>query len=299
VSPGTLLTLLKQAAFEWYVDRGPRLGAALAFYTLFSLAPLLLIITAIAALVYGQEVANAQFVQQIQSVMGPESTQAIQSMIESASRPSSGVAATFIGLATLLFGATVVFSELQDALNFIWKIPVDPQRGMVIGFLRARFLSFVMALCIGFLLLVVMLANTVLTAMTQIFGNDSLYQSYFLRAANFIIFYIIITILFTVIYKLLPDRDVIWSDALAGAMMTSFLFTIGKYLIGLYLVHSSIMSAYGAAGSLVVVLIWVYYSAQIFYFGAEFTKVYAARRDQKVVTAVGGQPIMQAGRSRQ
>jgi membrane protein len=229
--------------------------------------------------------------------MGPAGAEAIQTMIDNASRPSSGVAATLIGIGTLLFGATVVFSELQDALNAIWKIPVDPQRGLVMGFIRARFLSFVMALCIGFLLLGVMLANTVLTAMAQILGGHFPYQSYFLGIGNFIIFYLIITILFTVIYKLLPDRDVVWTDAFIGAMMTSFLFSVGKYLIGLYLIYSSVMSAYGAAGSLVVVLIWVYYSAQIFYFGAEFTKVYAASRVQKVIPDASDLALTQEGRS--
>jgi membrane protein len=278
----TIPELLKETCFDWYADRGPRLGAALAFYTLFSLAPLLIIITAIAALAYGEEVAHAQTMRQIEVFIGREGAEAIRSVIENASRPSSGVAATLIGLATLLFGATVVFSELQDALNTIWDIPPKPERGMVIGLIRDRFLSFAMVLSIGFLLLASMLANTILTAIVQNFGDLLLSRGYFLRLANFVLFLGIVTLLFAMIYKVLPDTTIAWGDVVIGAVATSLLFTVGKFLIGLYLVYSSVVSAYGAAGSLVVVLVWVYYSAQIFYFGAEFTKVYATRRGHRV-----------------
>jgi membrane protein len=274
--------LLKETSFEWYADRGPRLGAALAFYTLFSLAPLLLIITAIAALAYGEEVAHAQIMRQIEVFIGGAGAEAIRAVIENASRPSSGVAATLIGLATVLFGATVVFSELQDALNTIWDIPPKPERGMVIGIVRDRFLSFVMVLSLGFLLLASILANTILTAIVQNFGDMLPGRALFLRLANFVLFLGIVTLLFAMIYKMLPDTTIAWGDVAIGAVATSILFAVGKFLIGLYLVYSSMVSAYGAAGSLVVVLVWVYYSAQIFYFGAEFTKVYATRRGHRV-----------------
>jgi membrane protein len=274
--------LLKETCFDWYADRGPRLGAALAFYTLFSLAPLLIIITAIAALAYGEEVAHTQIMRQIEELIGGEGAEAIRSIIENASRPSSGAVATLIGLATLLFGATVVFSELQDALNTIWDIPPKPERGMVIGIIRDRFLSFTMVLSIGFLLLASMLANTILTAIVQNFGDLLPGRALFLRLANFVLFLGIVTLLFAMIYKVLPDTTVAWGDVVIGAVATSLLFAVGKFLIGLYLVYSSVVSVYGAAGSLVVVLVWVYYSAQIFYFGAEFTKVYATRRGHRV-----------------
>jgi membrane protein len=293
VNPKTILALLKRTVFEWYADRGSRFGAALAFYTLFSLAPLLIIIIAIAALAFGEEVAHTQIVQQMEALIGQEGGKAIKTMIENASKPSSGVAATLIGLVTLLFGATVVFSELQDALNTIWKIPSKPERGMVIALVRDRFLSFVMVLGIGFLLLVSMLANTVLTTIAQIFGEAFPSQTYFLRAANFLFFLAIITLLFAMIYKVLPDTDIGWGDVLIGAVVTSLLFAIGKFLIGLYLVYSGITSPYGAAGSLVVVLVWVYYSAQIFYFGAEFTKVLATSQGHEVVAREEGEPMMQ------
>jgi membrane protein len=281
VSLRAISTLLKETSFEWYADRGPRLGAALAFYTLFSLAPVLIIIIAIAAMAFGQEVAHAQIVQQIEELMGPEGAKAIQTLLENTSRPSSGVIATLIGLATLLFGATIVFSELQDALNFIWKVPPRPERSMVISLIRDRFLSFVMVFGIGCLLLVSIVANAVLAAMAQIFGVIVANQVYFLRAANFMFSFAVVTLLFAMTYKILPDTNIAWSEVLIGAVATSVLFAIGKFLIGLYLVHSSVMSAYGAAGSLVALLMWVYYSAQIFYFGAEFTKVYATRRRRR------------------
>jgi membrane protein len=283
MSPGAIPTLLKATCVEWYADRGARLGAALAFYTLFSLAPLLLIIIAIAALAFGQEVAHAQIIRQIEGLIGAQGAQAIQTVIENASRPSSGVAATLIGLATLLFGATVVFSELQDALNGIWKIPAKPERGMVIGLIRDRFLSFAMVLAIGLLLLVVIVANAVLTAVVQIFGEILPAQASFLHMANFTLLFGIVTLLFAMIYKVLPDTNIAWSDVIIGALATALLFMVGKFLIGLYLVYSSVTSAYGAAGSLVVVLVWVYYSAQIFYFGAEFTKVYATRKGHRAI----------------
>jgi membrane protein len=292
VSLGTILALLKAAVVEWYADRGARLGAALAFYTLFSIAPLLIIVIAIAALAFGQEVAHAQIAQQIEGLIGREGAKAIQMVIENASKPSSGIAATLIGLATLLFGATIVFSELQDALNMIWKIPYKPERGMVVGLIRDRFLSFVMVFGIGVLLLISMLANTALTAIMQIFGEIFPSQVYFLRMANFLFFLAIISVLFAMLYKVLPDTDIVWGDVFIGAVVTSVLFAIGKLLIGLYLVYSGIMSVYGAAGSLVAVLVWMYYSAQIFYFGAEFTKVYAARRGRKVLPREDSEPLM-------
>lgn len=278
MNPRLISSLLKETSLEWYADRGPRLGAALAFYTLFSLAPLLIIMTAIAALAYGEEMAHAQIMQQIEEIIGVDGAKAIRTVIENASRPSSGVAATLIGLATLLFGATIVFSELQDALNGIWKIPHRPDRGFVIGIVRDRFLSFVMVLSVGFLLLIAMLANTLLTAITQNLEGILPGRAFIIRAANAGLFFGIVTLLFAVIYKTLPDTRIIWADVIIGAVATALLFAIGKFLIGLYLVYSSVVSAYGAAGSLVVVLVWVYYSAQIFYFGAEFTKVYATHR---------------------
>ena len=291
MSPRMMPTLIKETCFEWYADRGSRLGAALAFYTLFSLAPLLIIITAIAALAYGQEVAHAQIMRQVDELIGADGAKAIRTVIENASRPSSGITATLIGLATLLFGATVVFSELQDALNTIWKIPPKTERGMIIGIARDRFLSFTMVLSLGFLLLVSMLANTVFNAITQNLGDILPGRRYILSTANMVLLFAVVTMLFAVIYKVLPDTTILWGDVIIGAVATALLFLAGKFLIGLYLVYSSVVSVYGAAGSLVVVLVWMYYSAQIFYFGAEFTKVYAMHRGHRTSSRQEGAAV--------
>ena len=275
--------LLKETALAWYNDRGSRLGAALTFYTLFSMAPLLIIVIAVAALAFGRELAQAQLVQQIEAVMGAEGARVIQSTIENTSRPSSGIVATLAGLIMLLFGATVVFSELQDALNTIWKVPSTPRRGMMLRLIWHRFLAFIMVLAIGFLLLLSIIANSVLTAVMQLFGDILPRQVYWLRTANFIFSYGLVTLLFAMIYKVLPNLDIAWGDVLVGAVATAVLFMAGKLLIELYLGYSSIASVYGAAGSLVILLMWVYYSAQILYLGAEFTKAYAQRRGRKIV----------------
>jgi membrane protein len=275
--------LLKETGYAWYVDRGSRLGAALAFYTLFSLAPLLMISIAIAAMAFGHDVAYTQLVQQIEEFVGPEGARVIQATIENTSRPSSGILATLIGLAMMFFGVTIVFSELQDALNTIWKVLPRPGRNLAIGLMQERALSFAMVLGIGMLLLLLIVANTVLNAMMQIFGDILPRQVDWIRTANFVFSFVVVTVLFAMIYKVLPDVKIAWGDVMIGAVVTALLFMIGKFLIELYLGYSSVASVYGAAGSLVILLMWVYYSAQILYFGAEFTKVYASYRGRKLV----------------
>jgi membrane protein len=283
VNPGIILTLLKETGIAWYEDRGGRLGAALAFYTLFSLAPLLIIIIAIAAVAFGREIAYTQLIQQIEAFIGTEGARVIQATIENTSRPRSGIVATLIGLATMLFGATVVFSELQDALNTIWRVAPKPERSMAIGIIRERFLAFSMVLGIGVLLLISIIANTMLNATMQIFGDILPKQVDWLRTANFVFSLVIVTLLFTMLYKVLPDVEIGWEEVVIGAVVTALLFMLGKYLIELYLGYSSAASVYGAAASLVILLMWIYYSAQIFYFGAEFTKVYAKHRGRRIV----------------
>jgi len=274
--------LLQETALAWYADRGPRLGAALAFYTLFSLAPLLIIIIAVAALAFGREVAQTHLVQQIEAFVGAEGARVIRSTIEKTSRPSSGIIATLAGLTMLLFGATVVFSELQDALNTIWKAPPNPRRGLILGHIRDRLLAFIMVLVIGFLLLLSIIANAMLIAVIQLFGDLLPRQVDWLRTANFIFSFGIVTLLLAMIYKALPNLHIAWGDVWIGAVVTALLFMAGKFLIELYLGYSSIASVYGAAGSLVILLMWIYYSAQILYLGAEFTKVYTQRRGRKI-----------------
>jgi len=264
----------------------------LAFYTLFSLAPILIIVIAIAAMAFGEDAAQAQIIEHIDTLVGSEVARTIQTTLQNASRPRSGVIATLIGLATLLFGATIVFSELRDALNLIWRVSPAGERSLLIGLIRNRFLSFAIVFGIGFLLLMSIVANAVLAAMTQIFGGFIAEQVYVVRTVNFLFSFVIVTLLFAMMYKVLPDTNIPWSVVLIGAVATALLFTIGRFLIGLYLMYSGIMSAYGAAGSLVALLMWVYYSAQIFYFGAEFTKVYTTRQGRRAAPPADNVPMM-------
>ena len=283
MSPGAIPKLLKETGYEWHADRVPRLGAALAFYTLFSLAPLLVVVIAIAALGFGREIASTQLIKQIETFIGPEGARVIQATIENTSRPSSGITATLIGLATMLFGTTIVFTELQDALNMIWKVTLKPGRSMAIGLMWDRFLAFTVVLGMSVLLLLSILATAVLHAILPIFGTLLPSQVDWLQTVNFGFSLVVVTLLFVMVYKVLPDVEIPWEAVLVGAVVTGVLFMIGKFLIELYLRYSATAAVYGAAGSLVILLMWIYYSAQIVYFGAEFTKVYAKHRGYKVV----------------
>ena len=283
MNPWAISRLLQETCYEWYADRVPRLGAALAFYTLFSLAPLLVVVIAIAALGFGREIASIQLIQQIETFIGPEGARVVQSTIENTSRPRSGILATLIGLATMLFGTTVVFSELQDALNMIWKVTSKPRRSMATGLMWDRFLAFSMVLGMSVLLLLSIMANAVLNAMLAIFGAMLPRVVDWLQTVNFVFSLVIVTLLFVMVYKVLPDVEIAWEAVLVGAVVTGVLFMIGKFLIELYLRYSTTAVVYGAAGSLVILLMWIYYSAQIVYFGAEFTKVYAKYRGYRTV----------------
>ncbi len=268
-----ILALFKDTFSKWNKDNGPRLGASLAFYTLFSLAPLLLIVIAITGLVFGQKAVEGQIVGQIGGLVGGDSAKAIQTMITNVYKPSTGAIATIIGIATLLLGATAVFVDLQGALNTIWGARSKSWYGML-GIVKVRFLSFAMILCIAFLLLVSLVVSAVLSALSKFLTGLAPSFMHILQIVDFFISFGFIAVLLAMMYKLLPDIKIAWSDVWSGAAVTSLLFTIGKYLIGLYLGRSSVTSPYGAAGSLVIILVWVYYSAQILFFGAEFTQVY-------------------------
>jgi membrane protein len=283
VRPGAIPGLLKETVFEWHADRAPRLGAALAFYTLFSLAPLLMVVIAIAALGFGRDIASAELIQQIEAFIGSEGARVIQAAIENTSRPSSGIVATLIGLGTMLFGTTIVFSELQDALNTIWKVMPRPERSMAVGLIWDRFLAFSMVLGMSVLLFLSIIANAMLKAVFPVFGTMLPSLVNWLQTVNFGLSLVIVMLLFVMVYKVLPDVEIAWEEVLIGAAVTAVLFMIGKYLIELYLRYSTTALVYGAAGSLVVLLLWIYYSAQIVYFGAEFTKVYAKYRGHRVV----------------
>jgi membrane protein len=270
-----IFKLLKDTATEWNEDNVPMFAAALAYYTIFSLAPLLLIAIAIVGFFFGEAAAQGEIVRQIQGLIGRDGAEAIQTMIQNAHKPGSGGAlATIVGVVLLFLGASGVFGQLQTALNTIWEVKPKPGNG-IRSFLQSRFLSFAMVLVIGFLLLVSLVLSTVLAAIGSFFSNLLPGFSALGEIINFVVSFAVVTLLFAGIYKFLPDVKVPWKNLWVGAGVTSLLFTIGKALIGLYLGSSGVSSTYGAAGSIVVLLLWVFYSAQILLFGAEFTQVYS------------------------
>jgi len=273
--------LLSATYTKWTEDHAQGLGAALAFYAVFSLAPLLLIGIAIAGAVFGQEAAQGHIIGQIQDLVGEESAKAIQSMIEEARKPAAGIIATVLAIVMLLLGATGVFVQLQEALNTIWRVEEKPGEGMW-KILKDRFVSLMAVLGTGFLLLISLIISAGLSAVGTTLGHFLPVPGFLLHIINFFVSFAIVTFLFALIYKLLPDISIQWGDVWIGAIITSLLFTIGKFLIGLYLGKSDIGIPYGAAGSLAVILIWVYYASQIFLFGAEFTAVYAHSRGSRV-----------------
>lgn len=274
--------LFKDTIAEWNEDNVPLLAAALAYYTIFSLAPLLIIAIAIVGAVFGEEAARGEIVRQIQGLVGVEGAKFIQSMVQNASQPGSGgTVATVISTLVLLFGASGVFGQLQTALNTIWEVKPKPGRAIK-SFLQSRFLSFAMVLVIGFLLLVSLVLSAILIGISSYFSGFFPEFVILGRLLNFILSFAVITLLFASIYKFLPDVEVPWRNLWVGAGVTALLFNIGKFLIGLYLGNSSVGSTYGAAGSLVVVLIWIFYSAQILLFGAEFTQVYSKYRGEPI-----------------
>jgi membrane protein len=290
--------LVKGAYFEWSEDKAPRLGAALAYYTVFSLAPLLLVVIAIAAFVFGEKAAQGQIVGQIEGLIGPDSARAIQDMLANAQKPSSGIVATVVGVVMLLAGASGVFGQLQDALNTVWEVEPKPDRGLV-GIVRDRFLSLTMVLGTGFLLLVSLVVSAALATAGQALHRLSPGLEAIGHVVEIAVSFGIVSLLFALIFKYLPDAKIAWRDVWFGAVVTAALFVIGKFAIGLYLGHASIGSAYGAAGSFVVILVWVYYSAQILLFGAELTQVYANRSGSRVKPAENAVRISEKKRAEQ
>jgi membrane protein len=285
-----MFTLLKETFREWREDGANRLAAALAYYTTFSLAPLLVLIIAIAGLVGGHEAAQSQVMAQVQDLLGVEGREFVQGMIQSASRPSTGVTATVIGAVTLLFGALGVFGELQNSLNTIWEVKPKPARGFLDGikrFVVKRILSFTMVLGIGFLLLASLVMSAALSALGEYISTRWPFADFWLELINFMISFAVITFLFAMIFKFLPEIKIAWRDVWLGAAVTSALFSLGKFLIGFYLGRSEVGNTFGAAGSLAILLIWIYYSAQILFFGAEFTQVYSSKYGSKIVPDPG------------
>lgn len=269
------IDVFKQTVQEFMGDKAPRLGAALAYYTIFSMAPLLVLVIAIAGLVFGRAAAQGEIVTQITSLVGPAPAQLIQDMIARASGPKAGTLATLMSLTAMALGASGVFGQLQHAFNQIWEAP--PPRGGFRGQLRRRAATFGMILGVGFLLLVSLVLSAALAAVHDLLARHLPLASRILPALNFLLSFGVVTALFAMIYKVLPDVDMSWRDVWLGASVTALLFTIGKTLLALYLGRAGVASVYGAAGSFVLVLLWIYYSAQIMFIGAEFTEVYSRR----------------------
>ena len=265
----------KEVVTNWGVHRCSAQSAALAFYTIFSLAPVLVVVITLAGAVWGEEAVRGQIFDEFKGLMGPDAALLVQEVLKSvAHRQASGWVPAMVGIVTLLLGATAIFGQLQDAINTVWA--VEPKPGAALTtLLRKRLHSFALVVGIGFLLAVSLVLSAALTGFSHYLERRLDLPLDFLQVANFIVSFIVITLLFAMTYRILPDVKIEWRDVWLGSLLTSFLFVIGKTLIGLYLGRTGVASAYGAAGSLVVILLWVYYSALIFFFGAEFTRVHS------------------------
>jgi membrane protein len=266
--------LTKSALNAWVDDFAPSMGAALAYYTIFSLAPMLVIVIAVAGFFFGQDAAQGEIVAQLQGMVGETGASAVEALLKSASEPGQGIIAATIGIFTLMLGATAVFGELQSALDRIWKIPSNRKSG-IRNLVLKRLLSFGMVLGLGFMLLVSLILSAALAAFGKWWGNMLGGWGIVLELLNFAVSFGVITGLFAMIYKFMPSANIPWRDVWVGALVTAVLFTVGKSAIGIYLGTTNMASGFGAAGSLVVLLAWIYYSAQIFLLGAEFTWVFA------------------------
>ena len=267
--------VMKETGQEFVDDKVLRLSAALAYYALFSIGPLLIIVIGLTSLAFGKETVQHAVQQQLQSLLGENATKTVESMMTAHTQGKS-LMATIVGVIVLLFGASGVFGQLQDALNTIWEVKARPGQG-IWGFLRNRFLSFTMVLGVGFLLLVSLVLSTILSGLTSYIGNAVAIPDLVGRLLDVCMSFIVIALLFAMIFKILPDVEMEWGNVWVGAVGTALLFTAGKSLLGFYLARESTASAYGAAGSVIVILLWVYYSSLILLTGAEFTQVYASR----------------------
>jgi membrane protein len=274
LTPGALWTVLKHAFQGWWDDNVPRMGAALAYYTLFSLAPVLIVAIAVAGLAFGPEAVRGEIVGQIEGLVGRGGAEAVQAMLEGAAKPSSSILATIIGIITFFLGATGAFLELQTDLDAIWRVKPKQSGNFLQALLKQRLISFGLVFGFSFLLLTSLVVSAALAALHTYMGNAFPGVTALWEALNVVVSLAVITALFAMIYKVLPDVKLSWGDVWIGGLVTAGLFTIGKSLIGLYIGTSAFGSTYGAAGSVIVVLVWVYYSAQVILLGAEFTREY-------------------------
>jgi membrane protein len=283
ISAKKIAFLIKLAFLEFVEDNGVKLSAALSYYTIFSLPPLLLIIMSLSGIFFGEDAVRGEIFGQIKALVGSDAALQIQETIRNVQLSSTNKFATTFGIVVLLIGASGVFAEIQNSINFIWGIKAKPKRGIK-KYIYNRLASFSMIGSVGFLLLIGLIINSLIDVLSNrleiIFPHETI--SLFLVVNTFVIFFII-TLLFSIIFKTLPDGKIALGDCLIGASFTSFLFMIGKFVISFYLGRYNIASVYGAAGSVILILVWVYYSAIILYFGAEFTKVYAYAHGQKII----------------
>jgi membrane protein len=276
-----VLALLKESCLAWLQDNAPSMSAALTFYAILSLIPVLIVATAVAGLGFGQRLAEAEALKQIQAVLGETSARVLRAAVLSANRPALGAIAGTVGIATILAGASGAFIELQDALNKIWRVE-QGSGSILLGAIKQRLLSFSLVLGTGFLLLLSLISSAALAAVQRLMGQVLPWPVFLLELVDFLLSFGVITLLLAMIFKLLPNTQVAWSDVWIGAAIASLLFTSGKLLIGLYLGGSAVVSTYGAVSSPLVILVWIYYSAQMLIFGAEVTHVYANKHGSRV-----------------
>jgi membrane protein len=290
------VNLLKDSGVKFWDDRGPRLGAALAYYSALSLSPLLVLLVAITGLVFGEAAARGEIVDQIRDTVGLEAAQVIEQLVAKSSSPTEGIVATVIAGVILLIGATSIFSELQSALNTIWKLPGPEPRSGRFALVRERLLAFALVSGSALLVLVSLVATAVLSGLDTRLAAWLPGRELLIQAANVVLNFLMTAALFAMIFKWLPAVRLSWRDVAIGAGLTAVLFSVGRHLIGYYLGHAAVGSTYGAAGAFVALLVWIYYSTQMLLFGAEFTFVYAQRFGSGVRTA-DGVPVAPAGRS--
>lgn len=285
ISMKQIWLLFKTAFTSWSDDYAQSMGAALAYYTMFSIAPLLLIVISITGLIFGQEVARGEIIGQLNNLMGEQGVLAIQTLLKSVNQPAEGITATAIGIILLLVGATTVFGELQNSMDRIWKAPAREGSGLW-HLIQARLLSFGMIMGIGFLLMVSLIFSAGLSAMSKWWSSAFSGWMVVMSVFNFVFSFVLTTGMFAMIYKIMPRVTIRWNEVWIGATITAALFTVGKWLIGIYIGQSAIASGYGPAGALLALLIWIYYSAQIFLMGAEFTWAYShlfgSRKDKNM-----------------
>ena len=295
----SVVEIVGETFHEWSEDKASRLSAALAYYTVFSIPPLMVVAIGIASLFTDRATIEEQVVNQAASLMGRQGGEGIQTILQSAEQPGNGeLLPTLFGVALLLFGASGVFTQLQDAMNTIFGVKPDPKRG-IMGLIKDRFLSFTMVLTIGFILLVSLMLSTVLASFGSFVGGLVTEAEILLWILNFIISFGVFMLLFALIFKTIPDIRIAWRDVLVGAAITALLFKIGEYALGFYFERSDPTSAFGAAGSIILLLLWIYYSAQIIFLGAEFTEVYARRVGSGVQPKEDAVPLTREARAQQ